>query len=1338
MKQLLFRFTCVLFVFFSFDLIAQTTDKEKFEEALYLIDENRFAAARPFLEEVYQNDKDNANINYNLGLSILKSFNEKEKVNALPYLERAVTNVSPNYTLFDPKEDRSPIDAWFYLGIAQHNDYQFDQASESFNKFKTYITDKHELWDDINKNLKMTNYAKQAIMNPVNIKSTNLGDKLNGYYSDFSPVVRIDESAIYFTSRRLREDSSNFEIYDPYDGMLYEDLYVSFREEDSSWSKAYPLNINTDDHEATINISVDGQTLYIYKDIKGNGELFKSELLDDSAGFETWSEPEKLGSDINSKAYETHVTVTPDGKRLYFVSDREGGYGGKDIYYCNLLPTGAWALSQNAGPILNTEFNEDGVFMHPDGKTLYFSSDGHNSMGGYDIMYSVNTDSGWTRPTNIGYPINSVDDDVFFVTTPDGKRAYYSSFKEEGYGEKDIYLIELIDAEEIALTLYRGEFTFVDRYVPPSGAQVTIIDNYTGEQIGVYVPRQRDGQFSAILEPNRSYHFIYEADSYETYEEDIYVPAGASYQEIYKDIKLKPVRVGRGMSKITPAPLAEADIKGGLIKEGKPLAGMKIVLLDEQESLLQETISDNIGEFQFAKLDPSQTYLIRVIAEDNNPLMGYDVEVVNDVGETLVFEELDDTTYIFVPSTYPYEFYGISAKSIAGKVKKAGDPLAGLNVILEDEKAEVIQEEVTDEYGEFNFQKLDLDKEYRIVFEGDFPEDPDIIITNDLGQQMQFVKEKEGVYKYVPPVEETPTQITGVAKKAGDPLAGLNVRLEDKQENILQQEETDEVGEFNFQKLNLDSEYRIVFEGDYPDDGEIILLNEFGQELNFMKEEEGVYVYKPGPKVKLNDIAGAVTANDQPVKNLKVMLYDKDDDLLNTASTDSVGKFNFMQLNLEEPYTIRFEGDFPDDVRLVVSNDDFELLLFRKIGEGVYKYDPAFNVKLVNVEEQVLREETTDKVSEFNYEKLNIDETYRIIYEGDFPDDDEIILTNEFGQELSFIKESEGVYVYIPKPQVKLSNIAGAVTANDQPVVNLKVRLFDKDDKLLNTASTDSVGKFNFMQLNLKEPYTIRFEGDFPEDINLVVSNEDFDLLLFRKIGTGVYRYDPLFNVKLVDKNEDILREETTDKVSEFNYEKLRLDETYKIVFEGDFPDDDEIIITNAKGEDLVFNKIGEGVYRYIPIFDFDMKSYTLDVRDAEDFKETYPRPDELSGVIAYFQKYFIYNAKDINESNAEFVDFVTNIAKLVELRGYADIIITSSASKVPTRTWKTNSILTKRRAYDTKRLLEKVFKQKGLKEEQYNFVDINTLITGPEYKNDFLENKSTYEKYQYVRIFVK
>ncbi|MFT4755822.1 MAG: hypothetical protein ACI91R_000459, partial [Vicingaceae bacterium] len=190
--------------------------------------------------------------------------------------------------------------------------------------------------------------------------------------------------------------------------------------------------------------------------------------------------------------------------------------------------------------------------------------------------------------------------------------------------------------------------------------------------------------------------------------------------------------------------------------------------------------------------------------------------------------------------------------------------------------------------------------------------------------------------------------------------------------------------------------------------------------------------------------------------------------------------------------------------------------------------------------------------------------------------------------------------------------------------------------------------------------------------------------------------------------------------------------------FEGNFPDQDLITLMNDKGEELDFQFVRSGVYEYAPKRELKLKSYTVDLRDGLDFKETYPRPEELKDVVAYFQKYFIYNAKDISESNKEFVSFIKDIGELVKIRGDAKIIITSSASKVPTATWKTNSVLTKKRANDTKALLEKVFAKQGIKSEEYNFVDINTLITGPEYNGDYRSNMSTYEKYQYVRIFIK
>lgn len=1073
--------------------LSQLNDKEKFIEAMYLMDEKRFPEAQEYLLELYKIDPENSNVNYNLGLTYLNSFEESEKKKALPFLIKASNNTSPNYSPFNPREKKAPVDTYFYLAQAQHSDYQFLEAIENYKKFETYINEKHYLWNEVEKNISMATYAQKAILNPVNIEIINLGDQMNGYYPDFSPVTRIDETAIYYTSRRLREDSSNYLVFDPLDGMHYEDIYVSYHnEEEDTWGEPSPLNINTIGHEATVNLSIDGRTLYIYKDINGNGELFESRLKSDSAGIEIWSKPVKLGSDINTKAYETHVAPTPDGRRLYFISDREGGYGGKDIYFCNLLPNGQWALAQNAGPVLNTEFDEDGVFMHPDGETMYFSSNGHESMGGYDILKSIQTDSGWSKPENLGYPINSIDDDVFFVTSPDGKRAYFSSFKEGGYGEKDIYKLNLLDAAESALTLYRGEFTFVDRMEPPAGALVSIINNNTGDEVGTYVPRQRDGQFSAILEVNTSYHFIYEADAYETYEEDIYVPSSSNYSEIYKEIQLKPVRVGDGMNTIESEPTSLAAITGTLAIDGVAMQNIIIKLMNENRALLEQTETDQLGQFKFTKLDPTNTYLMQIESEDLNPMLGFTIDVQNDKGETLTFEKIDDSTFIFVPSLQPYQYYGISARALSGQIKNAGEPAAGIKVRLEDQNQALVQQDETDIEGKFDFKKLRLDKEYRIVFEGDFPDDPEIVITNDFGQELKFKKVAEGVYEYVPTGElNMGSQMAGIVKDSeGNPLPGTQVILYDENGNQISTQETDEIGQFNFEKLDLEQSYKIKFQGIDPDESAIVLVNEFGRELNFFK-----------------------------------------------------------------------------------------------VGNGEYEYIPVNQL------------------------------------------------------------------------------FSATVMADGRAISNTYVRVEDHNRQFVDRFKTDEIGNFKFRKMDLTKDFWLVFESPVNEQAEL-------------KLTAGSSK------------------------------------------------------ITLIKESPVEFH--------YIAPKNFEMSSFTLNVEDREDLKETYPRPEETKNVIAYFQRYFVYNAKDINRNNKEFVSFINDIAKLVQLRGYADIMITSSASKVPTRTWKTNDILSKKRAYDTKDLLEQVFAEMGIKKEQYNFIDINTLITGPEYKGDYKSNREVYEKYQYVRIFIK
>jgi len=510
--------------------------KQNFLEANTLMEENQYNVALPIWLKLQAENPANFNVNYKVGLCYIHSANDKRK--ALEYLVKAVQNSTRNYDPFSSSEKKSPVESYFYLARAYHINYELDNAMLNYNSFKEKISKKHYLFNEVDHHIEQCKNAKIAIANPVNIKVSNMGNLINSPFGDYSPVLSIDESTIYFTSRRIRKDSSNYYIKDISDGKHYEDIYVAHNY-DGVWTEPELLGINTEGHEATVNISTDGQTLFIYKDDNGDGNIYVSEQADGE-----WSIPSKLGSDINLESRETHAHISPDGNFLYFVSDRKKGFGGQDIYMCNKLPNGEWAKAQNIGDVINTPYDEDGIFIHPDGKTMYFSSKGHTSIGGYDIFSSVKDDAGnWSKPVNMGYPVNSTDNDVFFVTSADGKRGYYSSFQEKGFGEKDIYRISLEDASAKPLTLLTAYIKIAGQEGYPQDALITVMNNETDDREKTYRPRKKDGKFSIILEPGNDYHITYSAAGF-TQEEDLYIPPIAAYQEINRGINLDDVVFG--------------------------------------------------------------------------------------------------------------------------------------------------------------------------------------------------------------------------------------------------------------------------------------------------------------------------------------------------------------------------------------------------------------------------------------------------------------------------------------------------------------------------------------------------------------------------------------------------------------------------------------------------------------------------------------------------------------------------------------------------------------------------------------------------------------------------
>lgn len=520
-------------------LIAQESDfSNRFNEAVKLAEENEQNMARQIWVQLAKNNPDNGNANYRAGVAQLNSGNNK--IAALPYLKVAEeVGISRNYDRFSPLEKKAPLELYFHLGMAYHLNYKFDEAEESFNKFLAGASRKHHLRGRAELGIAHARNAEKLIRDRVDFEILNLGPVINSEYPDFSPVVSVDENALFFTSSRIRPDSSNQGLRDRITGEYFNDIYVSYKDRRGEWQTPELLEINESDHTATVNVSADGQTLYVYRDDNGVGNIYESTLVG-----ETWTDMKIMGGGINSDSWETHLAVSVDEETAYFVSNRSGGLGGRDIYRVRRLPNGEWSKGENLGSKINTPYEEDAVFITPDGKTLYFSSEGHNSMGGFDVFYSNFDDetNEWSIPVNIGYPINTTDDDVFFVTSADGRRAYYSSIKETGYGEKDIYMVQLPGSREVTLALLTGKILAAEGAIIPADISVLVTNKETGASEN-FTPRSRDGAFVAILPPCYHYEVEYISRDVTLATDTFSIDCDIAYQEIYKELLLNPVRI---------------------------------------------------------------------------------------------------------------------------------------------------------------------------------------------------------------------------------------------------------------------------------------------------------------------------------------------------------------------------------------------------------------------------------------------------------------------------------------------------------------------------------------------------------------------------------------------------------------------------------------------------------------------------------------------------------------------------------------------------------------------------------------------------------------------------
>ena len=498
----------ILLIFICLSLSAQQPAK-LIQNAKGEISREYYQKAADILEQVISRNPRNKEAVKLYGFCFLNIAGEEEK--AWRYLEMAAVL----YPITSKRPSSATLETHLYLAKSLHQNNRFEQSLEIYEKLLTLTKPtKRRILNDIHLGMRQNKNALELVKNPRDFKIYLLDEAINSEYEEHSPIVALDESTIYFTSNRPVEGRVNNE------GRYFENIYVSYWR-DGKWLEAELLELPGRylGNRATVSLSADGNTLVFYQNDGYTGSLFMTQR-----SFRGWSKPVPLP--INStNANETHASFSADGRQIWFSSDRPGGFGGKDIYVSHLLSDGTWGASINAGPNINTDMDEESPFLSPDGNTLYFSSEGHNSMGGYDIFVSKKRveNNEWTQAENVGYPINTPNDDVFYMPTPDGMIVYYSSRRMGGIGETDLYIIAFPDDDSRALSVVGGYVFNPDKITPNNNATIRITDE-NSQFHGIYRPNSLTGKFVAILPTGMSYKLEVEAEGYMPQNLNIAVP----------------------------------------------------------------------------------------------------------------------------------------------------------------------------------------------------------------------------------------------------------------------------------------------------------------------------------------------------------------------------------------------------------------------------------------------------------------------------------------------------------------------------------------------------------------------------------------------------------------------------------------------------------------------------------------------------------------------------------------------------------------------------------------------------------------------------------------------
>lgn len=505
---------------------AQEPAKEKnifnFGKAMTLFKEENYQGALITLEQILRTKPNDPELLFYAGRCNLELKNPKAAFEQLIFVASQSTYKAP--------------DMHFWLARAYQDTEQPDSALANYEKFKR-VSKPGKLLDlNFEYYVNQTRNLKKFMANPVNVKFKNLGENINSDQEDISPTLNAEGNILIFSSRRSNSTGNKL---DPYDGKYYQDIYMSvFDTVENKWGRAKNLDrVNGDDHDANMTITPDGNSIFIYKNIPGktgSGDIWISK----SKGEFDYGKPKEFEGPFNSSYFETSASLAPGGKTLYYISERPDGksLGNGDIWVCERISRKEWGKPVNAGPVINTLYDEVNVYIHPNGKTLFFSSKGHDSMGGYDIFKSELKNGKWITPVNLGYPINTPGDEIHFTLSADGKKGYYAARKNDTQGDFDLYEIDFSEYEIIEkpsatgqdksqiktsgiISVIKGKVTDGSA---PLAATVIIYDEKTGVEM-YKVDTDEMGMFFITADASRRYRVEISAEGFQTSKDSFFL-----------------------------------------------------------------------------------------------------------------------------------------------------------------------------------------------------------------------------------------------------------------------------------------------------------------------------------------------------------------------------------------------------------------------------------------------------------------------------------------------------------------------------------------------------------------------------------------------------------------------------------------------------------------------------------------------------------------------------------------------------------------------------------------------------------------------------------------------